>query len=360
MRGGRLVLRWLAVAAIGLALAAAAPVIWVETSCTAARQNAEATSSRLSEDERRTFVDTYLTYPEWSIVHAYADFATVAARRGESGFGYARSIAGYWRNLCNVYGAATAEGEIAGDMRAMLHIIGLSFSAEMGIKGLYETTVGRLSHALGGRDSAHDRFADRLNADYAVFLEQTPWYAFPFGTRLATMWQEVPLTEGGVLRGLERRVALTLEYGAKALYAKAMGALAGLAPARTTIRSVVRDLDDASVAADPRVTLARREPDGAAVIDTPRYRALTGILTGLVRRGATVEEIAGQRRILATVIAPADRPVAAGGVREVLRVPLQADPPRLRQGLLVEVGELAALLALLDRSGATLEHLYDY
>ena len=43
--------------------------------------------------------NTYLSYPEWSIVYAYDDFATISARQGESGFHYLGSIGAFWNSL---------------------------------------------------------------------------------------------------------------------------------------------------------------------------------------------------------------------------------------------------------------------
>jgi hypothetical protein len=359
----RLLRRTLIVAAgllLGLALLAAVPVVWIETSCPVARQSAPPQASRLPPEERRNPVDTYLTYPEWSIVHAYEDFAAVAARQGEAAFDYTGSVLGYWRNFCRLYGEASREGTVSGEVRAMLHIIGLSFSAEMAVKGAYEETVGRISHLLGGRGSAEDRFADRLNGDYAAFLRQTPWYEFPFATRLQSLWRDVPLGEGGIFRSFERRMALSLEYGVKALYAQALGAMASLAPAKLTMQSVVRDFEASDIAADPRITLLRRDADGAGVIETPRYRAFTEIVVALSDRGRTLDEIAGNRTILATVISAAGRPPVVAGAREVFRVPVQSLPGGLRQGLVVEVDAIGSFLRALKAQGAALEQFYDY
>ena len=48
---------------------------------------------------------------------------------------------------------------------------------------------------------------------------------------------------GSAVRKLERRIALSLEYGGKAVYAKLIGLGAAASPAPLTIRSVVKGLD---------------------------------------------------------------------------------------------------------------------
>ncbi|MFN7305828.1 MAG: hypothetical protein ACK5TQ_04520, partial [Acetobacteraceae bacterium] len=142
MRRLRKLLKWGALALFALIALCIVPVIWVETQCVKPRLSESASfHSLLPENQRRNFVDTFLTYPEWSIVHPYEDFAAVIRERGESAFNYTSHIAGYWTNLCQVYGYATERGEMSIDVRTMLHVIGISFTAEMALKGLWENTI---------------------------------------------------------------------------------------------------------------------------------------------------------------------------------------------------------------------------
>jgi hypothetical protein len=354
---------WLKILFAGICvalLAAIAPVAWIEVGCIGAPDAGEAPYQPVLEPEhRRSEIDTYLTYPEWSIVHAYEDFAGVVRARGESDFSYFSSIRGYWSNLCAMTRHASARGNISTDVKAMLHIIGLSFSAEMAVKGAYELTIGWATEAIRGeRRTPEDRFALAVADDYARFLQQTPWYAYPFGATLKRFWSEVPWGEGNLLRKLERRVGLTLEYGVKALYARAIGALAGYAPAALRIRSVVRGVDDSDLAADPRIQRIETLPDGAVVIETPRYREFTQILSGLTSRSRDVVEIAGNDDIFVTLLVPPDFPAAKGEL--LTTVPLQARPGWRREGLVVKVRALGELMRSLGRSGAQFEHAYDY
>lgn len=354
--------RWAGAAAVALGVAAAAPIAWIEARCVAPREPAAATPRVpiVAPADRRNLVDTWLTYPEWSIVHAYEDLAEVSRTRGESAFAYRSSVAGYWRGLCATMRVASARGEVTADVRTMLHVIGTSFGAEMLVKGAWESTVGAVTEALRGTTpTREDAFAHAVAADYAAFLRQTPWYAYPFGPTLARFWTEVPFERGALVRSLERRVALTLEWSVKAVYAKALGALAGLSPAAGTIRSVVRGLDATDLAADSRIVVVERRADGDAIVETPRYRAFTDVIAGLAARGRDLVEIAGNDVVLVTVLASAGAPVPAGAVPR-LAVPVQARPGVERRALDVRVDALAATLRALPASGSTLEHVYDY
>ncbi len=353
--------RWakrLAVVAALVGLGLLAPVIWIESACMhAAAPVASGYTPILPAEHRRNSIDTYLTYPEWAIVHAYEDFAAVVRTRSESGFGYFASIGGFWRNLCAMTRHASARGTIAADVRAMLHIIGVSFTAEMGVKGLYENSIGRMSEVLRGNGrTPEDQFALAVADDYAKFLRQTPWYEYPFGATLARFWSEVPWSGGSLARKVERRLGLSLEYGVKAVYAKAIGALAGLAPAKTRIRSVVRGLHELDLARDARITLLERRGDGTSIIETPRYRDFTEILAALALRERDFVEIAGNDEIFVTVLAP---PGASAG-EPLIATPLQARFGWQRHGHVYKIGALAAAIRGFDRDGILLEHVYDY
>lgn len=363
MRVVRWIGKWLKrafLALVVLLLLAAIPIVWNETRCVGSLP-AKPSSYRsiLPEEHRRNLVDTYLTYPEWSIVHAYEDFAGVLHSADESSFGYADSILGYWRNLCSISAIASSQGTITGDVRAMLYIIGISFTGEMGIKGLYETTIGRLTAWVRGpQPTPEDDFARVTAERYADFLQQTPWYEFPFGTALAAFWRDTPMLQGSVVRSLERRFSLSAEYGVKAVYAQLMAQAAALSPAVLTIRSVAQGLDASDVTND--IKLIERRDDGLVIIETPRYRAFTKIILALTGRGRSFVEIAGNNEILATILTRNYAGIVLPGSRELFQVPLQARPGWVRRGIVVPVSSLGDLAKQAQTAGAEVEHVYDY
>jgi hypothetical protein len=130
---------------------------------------------------RRAEGDSYLTYPEWYIVHAYTDLAGMTRQASESAFDYLAGIFGFWTSLCHATIAAGRIGEATVDQRTTNYIIGLSFTAEMVLIGLYERSIGAATAwARGAQRTAEDEFALAVADDYAAFLQQTPWYRYPF------------------------------------------------------------------------------------------------------------------------------------------------------------------------------------
>lgn len=358
-------LRWLkrlGLALVVIAVVAAIPIARNEIVCQVSPvAGANAYKPLLPPAYRRDEVNSYLTYPEWAIVHAYQDLAGVMRRGSESDFGYFTSIAGFWSSLCDLTRHASSRGPISLEYKVTLYTIGVSFAAEMGIKGAYEHTIGRLTAWLRGPTrTPEDTFALAVADDYATFLRQTPWYEYPFGQKLGQFWRETPMTFEHPVRSLERRLALTLEYGSKALYAKLIGLGAAAIPADLRIRSVVRNANPVNLAEDRRLAVAEHTDGVGTVIETPRYRAFTEILVTLAARGYDMIEIAGNDDILITVLAENDAVARKLNAKSLFVVPVQSRPGWTRYGFDVKVADLLAVIRQLKETGAELEHVYDY
>ena len=348
-----------------LLLILAAPILWIEVACTSAREPGTLTRAPLVSEPgyARRESDSYLSFPEWHIVYAYEDLAGVLRRGDESDFAYGRQIVAFWTNLCGLTRVVTARGPVGTDTKIMLYTIGWSFTAELAIKGAYETTVGRAFERLrGNARTAEDEFAARDMQAYAEFLRQTPWYEYPFGWRLLAFWRSTSLRGDGLARKIERRVVFTMEYGTKAVYGALIGYASGatLGAADQEIQTVIVGLEPGDAAREPRIRIVRDLGGGRTLIRTPRYQAYTDLLVRLARRGRDIAEIAGNHRILVTVLAPLAPMPSVPGATELFEAPIQSRPDRRRLGLDVSVEQLAAAIRALEAAGASIEHVYDY
>ncbi len=90
---------------------------------------------------------------------------------------------------------------------------------------------------------AEDALARRTAREYGTFMHRTPWYQFPFGSRLAALWREVPLTGPHMVRKIERRMALTAEYAIKAVYGLIIRKASGAAYEGEDLRIYARVAD---------------------------------------------------------------------------------------------------------------------
>ena len=344
---GRL-LRRLFVAVLLVALGLLSPVAYVELACQG-EPVAATTQPILPPEHRRPESNTLLTYPEWHIVHAYEDYAEVIRTGDPHDFRYLAAIGGFWSSLCSLTRTSASLGGPSEDYRTMVHVIGVSFTAELLLKAAYEETLGRIATWVRGEERAPlDDLSARQAANYAGFLRQVPWYRWDFSRDAAAL--EAART--GAFRDRERAVALGLEYRAKAAYAQAIGAAAAATGGdELSMRSVVAGLPAGELARIEGVTVIGERPEGVE-IETPRYRAFTGIARALAARGAEFVEVAGNDDILVTSIAeaPKDDPT-------LLAVLPRQGNPGLRELRLLRVEALADLLR--DPSVAV-EHIHDY
>jgi hypothetical protein len=343
-----------------IVLGALAPILYVETRCTAplpGLDGAQAFRSLMPGNAgRRAEHRTWLTYPEWYIVYSAESYGRyLAAGSRPSGYGYARDISGFWSGLCAVNRASAPTGG-AGDAKVMLYTIGLSFSAEMIVKGLYENTFGRVFEWIGGWRSDDDRYNAAVWTSYGRFMHQIPWYRFPFGQALSGLWR----TEGGnsPVRHWERRFALSLEYGVKAGYAALIGWASGAALGRDelTLRLVTRG-DAAAV--DPRFRNVARLAGGRHVVEAPRYAQFTALMLRLSETNVQLAEIAGNDDVFVTLLLPV-RAGAPAGTILLLEAPLGDRPGWRRVGVNVKVDRLLPLLRAVRAGQGEVEHVYDY
>ena len=346
---GRL-LRRLLLAAVVVVLGLLAPVGYVELACQGEPLAADA-APILPPEHRRPESNTLLTYPEWHIVHAYEDYAEVIRTGDPHDFGYMAAVGGFWSSLCSLTRTSAALGGPSDDYRTMVHVIGVSFTAELLLKAAYEETLGRIATWIRGDGRAPlDDLSAKQAADYAGFLQQVPWYRWDFAADAAAL--AAGATDA--FRDRERALALGLEYRAKAAYARAIGAAAAATGGdELSMRSIVTGLPAKELTGIEGVTVIGERPEGVE-IETPRYRAFTDLAGVLAREGADFVEIAGNDDILVTAIT--DAPEGRGGPTVLAVLPRQGHPG-LRELRLLRVEALADLLR---DPAAAVEHIHDY
>lgn len=350
----RFLWRWLrraALALLVLVLVLLAPVAWVETMCRPTLVPSAYPPIITDPAQQRVESQSLLTYPEWHIVHAYEEYAAVITKGDPQDFSYLKSVWGYWDSLCALSEASGEHGGFPWETKQMDYTIGVSFTLELGLKGLYEETIGRLFVMMRGPDpSPLDRMSAQMAADYAGFLQQVPWYRWHFAEDAAALAKAAT----PVLRDRERAAALGLEFRAKAAYAGVIAqAVAATGKDELTIRSIVTGLDPAALSAIEGVKVIAERTEGTE-IETPRYAAFTVILLAIAKASGTLIEIAGNDDIMFTALST--EPWEQG---EVFQIERQGSGD-YRHLMMVRVPDLAATLNGLSARGLVLEHVHDY
>lgn len=354
---GTSVIRWLAKWAIRLCVVLlllvavlVVPVAHNELACSP-DPIGTAQLSQLPPEHHRSEARTLLTYPEWHIVHAYDDYAKVIATDDPHRFGFWQSITEFWSSLCSLSKQSAAHGGFPFETKQMVYVIGVSFSAEMGMKALYEEIIGRIATWVRGPErSVLDNVSARQTAEYAQFLQQVPWYKWDFAKDKAELSDKA--TSG--FRDVERRIALGGEYAAKAAYAKVIAkAVDGVGADALTLRMIVRDISEQSLLDLSDVQIIAPHGSGYE-IETPRYRVLTHLIQDMAQQGANFVEIAGNDDIMLTALSAS--PTTPDSIHSFARQGYSDT----RHLILLRVSNLAEWLRTNENGQMKIEHIHDY
>jgi hypothetical protein len=314
-------------------------------------------------EHRRGEDQTFLTFPEWYLVHSPAEFAQYLwLQRAPSEFPWGGHIGQFWQG----YRAVTRETKdypFNGGYHLMVSVIGGSTTVEYGLRAAYESTVGRLAEASSdGHATAEERLAARVAQAYVDFIRVEPWYRFDFVTPLRALWTATPMLGPNLLRKSERRFALTTEYAVKAGYAWLirLGTQSVYGAARPVTAAV---LDREPAPLPPALRELQRLPStgGTVLATVPRYRAFMAYAQALAAQGVGFREIAGNRGVIvASVIERSGDAAPAPPLRPLFVQPILTQRGWERRVIALPVAELSAQLRRWRAADVQLEHLYDY
>ncbi|AZN95937.1 hypothetical protein EJ066_00680 [Mesorhizobium sp. M9A.F.Ca.ET.002.03.1.2] len=303
---------------------------------------------------------TWLTYPEWAIVYAARDYAGFVDRNQPSGFPYWSYIGRYWQDYAMVL-RATSDYEFNLANHQMLTVIGISHTIEHAIQWAYENTVGRITEATSGKRAAVDIYQAKVASEYAGFLDQVPWYEFPYAEKRAGLFAVEPAPGDGAVRTGERKLAFgladTIKQGYADLIKQALAATSD--PAMLDIHVWAKGPVGEATRNEPDTLLERDYGADGAIFVTRRYQVFTQMIPRLIGKGVSFVEIGGNDEIMVTMLSN-DEIAVPDGARALFSYEVPAEPATRRTGLTVAVRKLHTALPALTKAGARLEHVYDY
>jgi hypothetical protein len=312
-------------------------------------------------EHRRGPEQTFLTFPEWYLVHSPAEYAAYLQDADHpSRFPLFAHIGQFWQGYAAVSDETRAYPFNAG-YHLMVSVIGASTTVEYGMKGLYEHTVGRLSEATrtGGGLTPEERLAAKTAQDYVDFIRVDPWYLFDFQSRLEQLWQ-LPLSGPNTIRRLERRFALTSEYLVKEGYARLIKlATHSIYEAPKPVTAVVLDRMPSVHPSRPEFKILKVA--GNDIIATiPRYEAFTDYSRWLAAEGVSFREIAGNRgEVVLSLLVPIGYRSPVASARVLFSQPILTRANQQRVVLAIPVGQLSYQLRL-ENDSVRVEHVYDF
>jgi hypothetical protein len=306
---------------------------------------------------------TYLTLPEWYIVYSADEYAAFIANNPPSRFPYFRAIGQYWRSYYAVCAVTRDQYPFNSGYHLTLAVIGTSFTLENILKGIYENTLGRATEWLSSSElTEEDAYAREVAKEYGDFIHTIPWYEFPFDEKFKRLWSETNLWGPNAIRKWERKVALSLEYGGKAIYAWLIGqgTQAAYAPEDLEILGWAEGVSAEVLQQEPQMRVVKAVNDQAAIVALPRYEAFSQIAPHLARQGVRFVELAGNDEILITAIAPRDWVYDLPEGKFLFAMPILTQPNLQRVAVKAPVKSLHLILTDLEDKDLKIEHLYDY
>ena len=136
-------------------------------------------------DQCRPEEQTFLTIPEWFLVFSPKEYAEDVQRRPPSSFPFFDHIVQFWRGYRAVV-RATENYPVNWGYHLMVVVIGVSTTVEYGMKGVYESTLGRLTEATCPHGATQeDRLAASVGANTPTFSTSTRGTISTISTRCA-------------------------------------------------------------------------------------------------------------------------------------------------------------------------------
>lgn len=253
----------------------------------------------------RTEDQTYLTIPEWYLVHSpneYADYLGDA--KSPSQFPFSKHILQFWDTYYQSYMITKDKYPFNLEYHIMVSTIGVSTTVEYTMKGLYESFVGSVTE-YDSYTTPEDKYASKISKEYVEFIKIDPWYKFDFRGAVKGLWTETDIFGEHFIRKMERKYSLTTEYLVKAGYATLIKYATGAAftpPIPYSSVLINGKLDNYT---DNIALLESKE--GNDLLRLPRYGEFTTNLVTLAKENKDFIEICGNRtKITVAILPPVD------------------------------------------------------
>ncbi len=338
---------------------------FASSATSASAQTAGGTALRTPTEHVRTPDQTYLTFPEWYLVHSPAEYADyLAASPRISAFPLFAHIGQFWQSYAAV-GREIEKYPFNAGYHLMVMVIGVSTTVEYALKGVYEHTIGRLAEATRTPTVVpEEQFAAGFARSYVDFIRVDPWYLYDFWSRFTELWQTTPLQGPNLVRRWERRFALSAELLVKEGYARAIklgtqSIYDAPKPVTAVVLSRAPELDPGKHA---EFRVLQSGAAGTPVLATlPRYEAFTHYSVWLAAQGIDFLEIAGNTGdVLVSVLASSSAPAPAG--RVLFEQPILTQPGRRRVVFATPIASLGSELrrAQKTQGHVAIEHVYDF
>ncbi len=319
-------------------------------------------------DYLRPEEQTILTIPEWYLVYnpkEYADF--LEGSNNPSNFPWMKSINEYWSLYDRAVITSARYNVDNDDYILMLNVIGISTTAEFILKGLYENTVGRLTRwAANNDDTPEDLIIKKAHRAYSDKLDDDVWYVFDFKSWVKAIWGETQLFGDNFIRRTERKLFFTMEFGFKHFYAKliAYGAEAKADEKHSGQiyfeTEQILNTTNTPLQLPSSISIIKKK-NNRALLSSSRWGEFTRSIPKLLKKGVKLNNISANDYISVSYITKSNNnPIHHPSSTHLFSSKVVTNNTLVRYISLVKIINLGEFLSLLEKSPATLEHIYDY
>ncbi len=305
---------------------------------------------------KRSADQTYLTYPEWFLVFSPEEYAYHLKEHPSFTFDYIGHIEEFWSAYAAMY-KKTLEKKYPFNTgyHVMIMTIGVSTTVEYLVKYFYGHSIAQFVALTqtDGRVSEQD-YGAKVAQEYVDFIKNRPWYEFDFGKRFVGIYTENSLFGKDFLRKMERKEALSVEYGAKYLYAKVIAYFTEVGYEKALPLTQV-------------VLFKQNKP---IVKEFPRYDKFKDVSLEYAKRGYDFKEIAGNDANSSILYSLLGTKEDLHSFECLLRQPITSNKAYERCINDIEIKKLAAFLReqnlqitdafLPAQQRVKLEHIFDY
>jgi hypothetical protein len=302
---------------------------------------------------------TFLTFPEWFLVHSPREQAEYFATTTASSFPYLTHIEQLWKSYAIVNRQISGRFDFNGGYHLMIGVIAVSTTVEYAIKAFYEKWMGRLTDTRLAM-TAEDKFNAWYWQDYTNFIMQTPWYEYDYFSGLKKLWFEIPFSGENQGRKWERRFYLTTEFLIKGGYGWVIKKATKSIYEEPILNTAVVVTGGRSVQ-EKAIKFLKRNADDSVTYLLPRYADFAPHAQKLADAGYVFHEIAGNKTaLLVTLHAAKDVKFTDKRIRPLFSQPILTRPGLTRLAVAVRVPDLSRLLNFVKAEGLKVEHIYDY
>lgn len=315
-----------------------------------------------SAQDRRPPDQTFLTYPEWFLVHSPTEQANYFTAHTATTFPYMTHVEQFWQSYAIVSHAIEKSFVYNSDYHLMIKVIGVSTTVEYALKAWYETIIGRITDTSNIEPlTQEDQFTHKFTQEYVDFIRIAPWYDFDFQSQLVQLWSNTDLFGPNFMRKLERKYELTSELLIKTVYAKLikLGAQTVYEEAALTtvvlVDSFPNDINGSSI------KVLKRFSNGTVLLRVPRYAAFNPTAVDLAKKNISFIEIAGNSgAVLLTLQANSAWQFNLNNAQLLFEQSIPSQVNKKRIAIVTTVPHLSEVLRNIISKTVYIEHIYDY